>query len=190
MLGCTLFSITYCGCLTVIWLLANLINVTRCCQQDFYIGVLGFGGCWLEAGVSEISWKWETCSWDPPEEKYPKATIFGSLALARSLSVTHSLSATNQGWLLLGQSLIDSQAWLPPGVGGSFAHSSAVHRTTPWHRPQQRLGFPPFPEFTKTPNSQKNRVYVSFQSFTNTVIWPLLATRGMSSFKMRCFFLV
>lgn len=76
-----------------------------------------------------------------------------------------------------------------------------MQHATPWHRPQQRPGFAlhsqalvygqPAQSLQRRQTARRIGVYVSFQSFTNTlVIWPFLATRGISSYKMCCFLLL
>lgn len=80
------------------------------------------------------------------------------------------------------------------------SHSSAVQHTTPWHHPQQKPGFTfysqalvygqPAQSLQRRQRARRIGVYVSFHSFTNTlVIWPFLTTRGISSYKMCCFLL-
>lgn len=172
MLGCASFSITYCSCVNSHLTPSQPYSCPTLLPAWILYWVLG----WLAGGRNQSDTpQIRGRQPRPAGRKNTKPTIFGSL-----------LGLLHQGSYGRASLTADRDS---PGGGRQLAHSSAAQRPAPWHRPQQRPGFPPFPEFTKTPNSQKNRVYVSFQSFTNTlVIWPFLATRGISSFKTRWFF--
>lgn len=147
MLRSHLSSITYCISVNIVGLLANLINVTCCCQWEFRIGILGLlvetpADSWQKAH-NQISCKWDL--WPSSTRRKPK------------LQTNHlwtEIGTSSQGWLLQGRAQLITNHDFPQGLVAVLApglqatsrirphsHSSASQHATPWHRPQQRPSF-------------------------------------------------